>query len=313
MRLGLDAMGGDFAPSATVAGAVLACNELPDNITVVLFGNEDKISNELKKYSYPGKKLEIVHTTEVLEMGDHPAKAFQAKKDSSITVGFTHLKAGKIDAFASAGNTGAMMVGAMYAVKAIPGVLRPCISAPLPKLGLDKPTIVLDVGINSDCKPDVLYQYGTIGSLWAENFYGIKNPKVGLLNIGEENEKGNLLTKATHELMKDTREFNFIGNIESKVMFSDKVDVVVCDGFTGNIVLKLCESYYNISKDIGIDHPFFNGFNYEQQGGTPVLGVNAPIVIGHGISNDIAIKNLVAKSMNIVETGFIEKLKLAFK
>lgn len=313
MRLGLDAMGGDYAPVATVAGAVLACNELPDNITVVLFGNVDIIAEELKKYSYPKNKLEIVHTTQVLEMGDHPAKAFQTKKDSSITVGFDYLRDGKIDAFASAGNTGAMMVGAMYAVKAIPGVLRPCISAPLPKLNHDKPTIVLDVGINSDCKPDVLYQYGIIGSLWAENMYGISKPKVGLLNIGEEDEKGNLLTKATHELMKDSRDFNFIGNIESKAIFSDQVDIVVCDGFTGNIVLKLCESYYNISQGIGINHPFFDGFNYETQGGTPVLGVNAPIVIGHGISNDIAIKNMVAKSMNIVETGFIEKLKLAFK
>jgi len=159
----------------------------------------------------------------------------------------------------------------------------------------------------------VLYQYGIIGSLWVENLYQTVSPKVALLNIGEESEKGNLLTKAAHELMKDSSDFNFVGNAESKVVFTDKVDVVVCDGFTGNIILKLCESYYGISQKIQIEHPFFDGFNYETQGGTPVLGVNAPIVIGHGISNDLAIKNMIVQSMNIVDTGFIDKLKQAFK
>lgn len=312
MRIGIDAMGGDFAPDAVVKGAILSLNYLPKDVTIVLIGDNERIGSLLKSQSYNIEQIEVIHTSQVIEMFEHPAKAFAQKPDSSIAVGFKMLKAKEIDVFGSAGNTGAMMAGTMYTIKAIPGILRPCIMAPIPRLNFDTPNTVLDVGINSDCKPDVLYQYGILGSLYASNVYGIDNPRVALMNIGEEEGKGNLLTKAAHELMKDTADFNFIGNIEGNDLYNGKADVVVCDGFTGNIVLKLSESFYNIALKKNIVDSFFDGFNYENQGGTMVLGVNEPVLIAHGISNDFAIKNLILQAKNIVETKLVDQIKQAF-
>lgn len=312
MRIGIDAMGGDFAPDAVVKGAILSLNYLPKDVTIVLIGDNERIAPLLKSQSYNIEQIEVIHTSQVIEMFEHPAKAFAQKPDSSIAVGFKMLKAKEIDVFGSAGNTGAMMAGTMYTIKAIPGILRPCIMAPIPRLNFDTPNTVLDVGINSDCKPDVLYQYGILGSLYASNVYGIDNPRVGLMNIGEEEGKGNLLTKAAYDLMKDTNDFNFIGNIEGNDLYKGKADVVVCDGFTGNIVLKLSESFYNIAVKKDIVDSFFDGFNYENQGGTMVLGVNEPVLIAHGISNDFAIKNLILQARNIVETKLVDQIKQAF-
>jgi glycerol-3-phosphate acyltransferase PlsX len=312
MRIGIDAMGGDFAPDAIVKGAVLSLNFLPLDVKVVLLGDKDSISAVLKSQSCTSAQIEIIHTSQVIEMGDHPAKAFAQKPDSSIAVGFNMLKAKEIDVFASAGNTGAMMAGTMYTIKAIPGIQRPCIMAPIPRMNYDTPNTVLDVGINSDCKPEVLYQYGILGSLYAANVYGIQNPRVALMNIGEEEGKGNLISKATFELMKDTKEFNFIGNIEGNDLYKGKADVVVCDGFTGNIILKLSESFYNIAVKKNIVDSFFDKFNYENQGGTMVLGVNEPVLIAHGVSNDVAIKNLILQAKNIVETKLVDQIKQAF-
>jgi glycerol-3-phosphate acyltransferase PlsX len=245
-------------------------------------------------------------------MGDHPAKSFAKKQNSSIAVGFHMLHKGKIDGFASAGNTGAMLVGAMYTIKQIPGVIRPSISTVLPKEN-GKNAILLDVGINPDCRPDVLYQYAILGSIYAEFVYKIKNPRIGLLNIGSEEEKGNLLTKATHELMKGTDDFNFIGNIEGNEIFStDKVDVIVSDGFTGNVVLKQAESFYTLIQKRKIQDEYFEKFNFEIYGGTPILGVNAPVVIGHGISNDIAIKNMILHTDEVARAKITEKIKEVF-
>ena len=313
MRIGIDAMGGDFAPKSAVLGALKACEALAGKATVVLYGNAEQIEQIILQEGGTVSNLEIVPTTEVISMGDHPAKAFQHKTDSSITIGFRHLQSGKIDAFASAGNTGAMMVGTMYTIKAIPGIMRPSIATPVPKLSGNKNGTLLDVGLNSDCKPDVLYQYGILGNLFAKHFYEIEKPKVCLLNIGEEEEKGNLLTKATYELMKDCIHFNFAGNIESNDLFSDKADVIVCDGFTGNIVLKQVESFYSIAKQLNFNHPYIETFNYENHGGTPVLGVNAPIVIGHGASTVRAIKNMVIQTYTITESKLTEKIKQAFQ
>jgi len=313
MRIGIDAMGGDFAPTPAVIGAIAASIELQGLATVVLYGDSSKIEQILKEHNCNAANIEIVHTSEVIGMGDHPAKAFQHKQDSSITVGFKQLQNGIIDAFCSAGNTGAMMVGTMYTIKAIPGIMRPCVASPIPKISGAKNGTLLDVGLNSDCKPDVLYQYGILGNIYAKSYYGIENPKVCLLNIGEEEEKGNLLTKATFELMKDGVHFNFAGNIESNSLFTDKADVIVCDGFTGNIVLKQIESFYTIAQELGFSHPYIETFNYENHGGTPVLGVNAPIVIGHGASNDIAIKNMVLQTYRITESKLTEKIKQAFQ
>ena len=312
MRIGIDAMGGDFAPLEIVKGAVQASKELPQGVTIVLIGDQAQIEEIFKQEQYSGNNIEIVHAPENITMSDHPAKAFQTKTQSSIVVGFGMLAKGKIDSFASAGNTGAMMVGAMFMIKAIEGIIRPVISGPISRLNSDKPTTLLDVGLNADCKPEVLYQYGILGSIYANTVWNLENPKVGLLNIGEEEEKGNLLTKATHELMKGTSDFNFIGNVEGNDLMSGKADVIVCDGFSGNIVLKLVESLYTISVKRGHNDEYFNKFNYENEGGTPVLGINAPVLIGHGVSNANAVKNLVFTSIKIVETDLVGKIKQRF-
>ncbi|MFO7868588.1 MAG: phosphate acyltransferase PlsX [Bacteroidales bacterium] len=313
MRIGIDAMGGDFAPKQAVLGAVNAANNANCKCTIVLFGDAQQIDAILDTQEYPGNKIEVVHTTEVIGMGEHPAKSFQYKKDSSITIGFKHLYSGKIDAFTSAGNTGAMMVGTMYTIKSIPGIMRPCITSPIPKISGASHGVLLDVGLNSDCKPDVLYQYGILGDLFAKYYHEIEIPKVCLLNIGEEEEKGNLLTKATFELMKDGIHFDFHGNIESNELYTDKADVIVCDGFTGNIVLKQLESVYKITQHLQFSHPYLDLFNYENHGGTPVLGVNAPIVIGHGASNKIAFTNMILQTYHITNSDLTNKIKQAFQ
>ncbi|MEJ6793609.1 MAG: phosphate acyltransferase PlsX [Flavobacteriales bacterium] len=307
IRIGIDIMGGDFAPNKTIEGSILAAKDLGQNVQLVLIGDETKIINELKLKGFDSSSFEIVHAPEVIEMGDHPTKALVKKPQSSISVGFQLLKNNKIDGFASAGNTGAMFVGGYMSVKPIAGVLRPCISSILPKEdgGVN---VILDVGANADCKPDVLYQFGILGSLFAEHVCGIKNPKVGLLNIGEEETKGNMLTIAAHELMKDSADFDFIGNIESRDLFSEHSDVIVCDGFTGNVVLKQAEAVYELMKKRKINDEYFNRFNYENYGGTPILGLNKTVVIGHGISNEIAIKNMIVLTADVVEADLTNKI-----
>ena len=312
MKIGLDIMGGDFAPEATVLGGIAAYESLESDQHLVLIGNKDQALPFFKEKGFNPDKVEFIHTTEVIGMGEHPTKAITQKPDSSICVGFRMLKEGKIDSFASAGNTGAMLVGAMFSVKTIPGVIRPAISSIVPKLK-EGFGIMLDVGANADCKPDTLLQFGVLGSLFAENILGIKNPKIGLINIGEEEEKGNLLTQATYSLMKDTSMFNFIGNVEGRDLFNEKADVIVCDGFTGNVMLKLAETFYILTLKKGFKDEFFAKFNYEQYGGSPILGVNAPVIIGHGISPPEAIKNMILLSRDMVETKLIEKITSAFK
>jgi len=290
MRIGIDIMGGDFAPEATVLGAILAHKEMSSEERIVLIGDQEQIHAILKREKFDPENFDIVHASQVIDMNDHPAKAFTKKPDSTIAVGFSLLSKGEIDGFASAGNTGAMMVGAMYTVRVIPGVIRPVITAAIPKPD-GSFSILLDVGLNPDTKPDVLYQYAILGSIYAENVYNIKNPKVGLVNIGSEEEKGNLVTRSAFELMKESTDFNFIGNVEGNEFFvEDKADVIVCDGFVGNVILKQAEAFYTLIKKRKIYDEFFERFNFENYGGTPVLGVNKNVVIGHGISNDKAIK-----------------------
>jgi glycerol-3-phosphate acyltransferase PlsX len=311
MKIGIDAMGGDFAPDAAVSGAVLALKELPKTVRLVLIGDKDQIVPIIEKRGANPSDFDIVHTTDVIGMGEHPTKAYSQKPNSTIFLGFKMLKEGQLDAFASSGNTGAMLVGCMFTIKTIQGVIRPCITSVLPKFkgGFG---IILDVGSNADCKPDVLYQFGVLGSLYIKSVYGIENPKVGLMNIGEEEEKGNLICQATYPLMKDSKDFNFIGNVEGRDLFNDRADVIVCDGFTGNVILKEAEGFYYMIKKRGIKDEYFDRFNYENYGGTPVLGVNANVIIGHGISNDIASKNMILLSKNITEAKLSEKIKEAF-
>ncbi len=310
LRVGVDAMGGDYAPEAVVVGAIEAAGKLADDVRLVLFGDEAAIRALMVREGVPGDLFDIVPTTEVITMSDHPAQAFTKKPDSSLTVGFGHLKAGLIDGFASAGNTGAMLVGSMYTVRAIEGVIRPTISSHIPVVG-GRTALLLDVGLNIDCKPDVLDQYGMLGSIYAEKVLGIENPRVALLNIGEEKEKGNLAAKAAYEIMDGTAKYNFVGNIEGKHLFTGEVaDVIVCDGFVGNIVLKQAESMYDIIRRFGIpSNEFFDGMNYENIGGTPILGVNAAVTVGHGRSTPRAVCNMILQTERTVRSGFVQLIK----
>lgn len=313
LKIGVDAMGGDFAPEAAVQGAVLALEAIGPDSRIVLFGDEAKIKAVLEAEGCSAERFDIVATTEVIEMGDHPAKAFQAKADSSITVGFGYLAKGAINGFASAGSTGAMMVGSMYAVKPIEGVIRPTISSIVPTIA-GRPALLLDVGLNVDCKPEVLAQYGLIGSIYAEAVLGIGKPRVAVLNIGEEETKGNAQTKATYELLKEDGRINFVGNVEGSYIFTGQVaDVIVCDGFVGNTVLKMAEGLYRINKKLGGGNAFWDAMNYENVGGTPVLGVNAPVIIGHGISSARAIKSMILSTEQCIKADLTVKLQHAFK
>jgi len=306
-------MGGDFAPEAAVLGAILAHKDLSNDDRLVLIGDESQIKEILKKEKVSPANFDIVHSSQVIEMRDHPAKAFAKKPDSSIAKGYKLLASGEIDGFASAGSTGAMLVGAMLAIKVVPGIIRPVITAAIPKPD-GKFSLILDVGINPDTKPDVLYQYGVLGSLYAQHVYNITDPKVGLMNIGSEEEKGNLVVKSAHELMKDTSDFNFIGNVEANEIFTeDRVDVIVCDGFVGNVILKQAEAFYTLLKKRQIEDDYFERFNFESYGGTPILGVNKNIVIGHGISREVAVKNMILHTREVVEAKLSDKIKEAFK
>jgi glycerol-3-phosphate acyltransferase PlsX len=245
-------------------------------------------------------------------MGDNPAKALMKKPDSSIAVGFKWLASGKIDGFASAGNTGAMLVGAIYSIKVIPGIIRPAIAGYIP-VGDTKFNLLLDVGINPDCRPDVLYQYALLGSIYSKLILGNEEPRVSLLNIGEEEEKGNLVTKSAFDLMKETTDFKFVGNVEGHDLFSNKkADVIVCDGFVGNVVLKEAEAFYHLIKKRNITDTYFERFNFENYGGTPILGVNAPVIIGHGISNAKAIMNMILQTREVIGSNLCGKIKEAF-
>jgi glycerol-3-phosphate acyltransferase PlsX len=244
-------------------------------------------------------------------MHEHPTKALKEKQDSSIAVGFKMLANGEIDAFISAGNTGAMMVGALFSIKTIEGIIRPTIGAYIPRedgsLGL-----LLDVGLNADCKPENLNQFAILGSLFASQILKIENPKVGLVNLGEEEGKGNLLAQAAFPLLKENKQINFVGNIEGRDILINKADVMVCDGFTGNVVLKLAESIYDIVKRRNINDEHFNRFNFEAYGGVPVLGVAKPVIIGHGISGENAFKNMVNIACKMIETDLTGKMKHIF-
>ncbi|MCF8367158.1 MAG: phosphate acyltransferase PlsX, partial [Bacteroidales bacterium] len=292
MKIGLDVMGGDFAPEATIDGAILARETLSPADKISLIGKADIIHHLLTKKSAQHAWFDIVNAEQVVEMAEKPLKALTGKPDSSISIGFKMLKSKKLHAFCSAGNSGAMMVGSMYSVGSIPGVIRPTTIAHVPQEKGGE-SIILDIGTNPDTKPDVLYQFALLGSIYAREVLKIKNPRVGLLNIGHEEGKGNLLCQSAYQMMKDTTDFNFNGNIESRDLFKSKDDVIVCDGFTGNIILKQIEAMYRLLQKRNLMDDYIERFNYEIYGGSPVLGVNSAVVLGHGISNPAAIKNMI--------------------
>ncbi len=311
MNIGLDMMGGDFAPLEAAKGIHLYQAAYSDHAKLVLFGDEAQLAPLLAQENIATGNIEIVHAPQVIGMHEHPTKALKEKQQSSIAVGFHYLATGKIDAFISAGNTGAMLVGAMFSIKVIDGVLRPTISTVIPKEN-GMTGILLDVGLNADCKPENLNQFAILGSLYARHILGIANPRVSLLNVGEEEGKGNILAQAAYPLLKNNTQINFIGNTEGRDIFLDKADVTVCEGFTGNIVLKMAESVYDITHAKQIEHEFLDRFNFEYYGGTPVLGVSRPVIIGHGISQGRAFKNMIAVAAKMVETDLMSKMKASF-
>jgi len=311
MRIGLDVMGGDFAPDAIIEGAVDSLKHLSEGENVVLLGDEGSIYRKLSEMQIEPSLFEIVHTSQVIEMADHPAKAFSQKKNSSIAVGYGMLKSGMLDGFCSAGNTGAMLVGASYTVNVIPGVLRPALATVLPRVD-NRDSVILDIGLNPDCKPDVLLQYGILGSIYAKYVLNLDNPTVGLLNIGEEETKGTPAIKAAYELMKEHPGINFVGNIEGNALFLETMtDVIVCDGFVGNVILKLGEAFHQIYKSRNLKDDYFDRLDFETIGGTPIVGINANVVIGHGISKRKAIMNMVRQTRDVVHANLAQKIKEA--
>ena len=311
MRIGLDVMGGDFAPDSIIEGAIDSLEHLSINEKLVLIGDEPSILKKLSDANIKPARFEIVHTSQVIEMADHPAKAFSQKKDSSIAIGFGMLKNGELDGFCSAGNTGAMLVGASYTVNMIPGVLRPALVTVLPCVD-DRDSVILDVGLNPDCKPDVFLQYGILGSIYAKYVLGTDNPTVGLLNIGEEETKGTPAVKAAYELMKDYPGLNFAGNIEGNALFRETMtDVIVCDGFVGNVILKMGEAFHHLYKSRNLKDAYFDRLDWENIGGTPIVGINANVVIGHGISKRKAIMNMVLQTRGVVHANLAQKIKEA--
>jgi len=312
MNIGLDMMGGDFAPREAVKGVQLYLAEASSPAFLFLTGDETQLKELLQEYNISSSHAKVVHAPQVIGMHEHPTKALKEKQQSSIAIGFHLLATGKTDAFISAGNTGAMMVGALFSIKAIEGVQRPTIATIIPKEN-GKTGMLLDVGLNADCKPENLNQFAILGSLYAQHILGIHKPKVGLINIGEEEGKGNILAQAAYPLLKDNSEINFIGNIEGRDVLLDKADVMVCEGFTGNVILKFAESFYEITQEKNIHHEYFDRFNFENYGGTPVLGVAKPVVIGHGISQAKAFKNMIIVAQKMIETDLLGKMKASFQ
>lgn len=308
MKIGIDIMGGDFAPLEVIKGIQQYLQEKAEKAHLFLLGDEEQIMPLAKQHSLSTNDYTIVHAPQVIGMHEHPTKALKEKQKSSIAVGFYLLGNSEIDAFISAGNTGAMLVGSLYNLKPIEGVLRPTISTIIPKEN-GGTGLLLDVGLNSDCRPEQLNQFAIMGSVYAQNILGIDNPRVALLNIGEEEGKGNLLAQATYPMLKENEHINFVGNIEGRDLLLDKADVMVCDGFTGNIILKLAESLFEITQRKQINHEYFDRFNFENYGGTPVLGISKPVIIGHGISKGKSFKNMILVAQKMIEKDIMQKLQ----
>jgi phosphate acyltransferase len=311
MNIALDMMGGDFAPEELVKGVRDYLSEKPP-ATVSLIGDEQMLLPLLAQYGIAANACRMIPSTEVIGMNEHPLKALKGKPNSSIAIGFHLLSTGKVDAFISAGNTGAMLIGSLYTIKPIEGVLRPTIGTIVP-MENGSTGLLLDVGANADCKAEHLNQFAVLGSLYAKNILGIEKPRVGLINIGEEEGKGNVLAQATYPLLKENDQIHFIGNVEGRDVFLDHADVLVCEGFTGNVILKLAESLHGIMERQNIHTEYFDRFNFEEYGGTPVLGVNKPVIIGHGISRAKAYKNMLFLAQKMIETQLLEKMALSFK
>lgn len=324
MKIALDCMGGDNSPGANVKGAIDALNEIPD--TIYLFGKKELIEAEMNKFKYDKERLIVVDCTETINPEDHPVEAIRKKKDSSMVKAITSVFDKTCDAIISSGNTGALLVGSLLILKRIEGVDRPAVAPLLPSK--TTPFVLIDGGTNADVRPKNLLQFGIMGSILMENIEGISTPRVGIANIGIEKEKGNELAKAGYELLEESN-LNFVGNIEGNEILNGKTDVLVTDGFTGNIILKLIEgntkTIFSLIKE-GIKNggiltkiggmllkPFFNEFknryDANKVGGAPIIGVNGISIKAHGSSNDEAFKNAIFLAKKFHEKEIIQKIK----
>jgi len=323
MRIAVDALGGDFAPKEVIKGAVLACSEL-SSCEIVLVGDEAIIKQELTHYP-PQKNISIVHAPENIEMSEHPLQAIRQKKNASINVGLQLVLDGKAGGFVSAGNTGAVMASALFTLGRVKGIERPAIATVFPTKKSN--AVVLDVGANADCRPSHLVQFAQMGRLYAQCVLGKANPSVGLLSIGEEDEKGNELTTATNAILRKRPELNFVGNAEGKDIIEGFADVIVCDGFVGNVVLKLAEGLFSTLKNelvkgvkknplamlgilfvLPVLKTFKKKFDYEEYGGAPLVGVDGICIITHGRAKAKAIKNAIRAAKVAAEHKFVEGL-----
>lgn len=324
-RVVLDCMGGDNAPFEIVKGGIEAINA-SDEITLILVGNQASIESELSKYTYDKDRVKIVHTTEVIEMAEPPVKAIRSKKDSSIVVGMKMVKAGEADAFVSAGSTGAILVGGQLLVGRLKGIERPPLA---PLIPTDKGvSLLIDCGANVDARPSHLLQFAKMGSIYMENIVGIKNPRVGIVNIGAEEEKGNALVKETFPLLKECKDINFIGSVEARDIPSGACDVIVCEAFVGNVILKTFEGVgslflhkmkgaltSSIKTKIGALlikgklKEALGNFDLSDYGGAPLLGLNGLVVKTHGSSKSIEVKNSILQCVTFSKQGINEKIK----
>lgn len=330
MKIALDAMGGDYGPVETVRGAISALDEIKGIKKIYLVGKKEEIEKELAKYKYDKDKIEVYPATEVIGMDEDPVVAVRNKKDSSMNITLDLVKKEIAQASVSAGNTGALITASQLKLKRIPGILRPCIATVFPKE--NGKMIVLDVGANSDCKPEFLSQFAILGSKYAEIILNIKNPKVALLNIGSEPGKGNELTRESYNLLLEEKNVEFIGNIEPNYLLNSDVDVVVTDGYTGNILLKATEGTAKfiiefLKKEIGksfvakigalLLKPIFKelkkNMDSSEYGGAIFIGLNHISVKAHGSSDSKAIKNAVKAACKFIEADFIEKIKEEIK
>ncbi len=311
MDIALDMMGGDFAPVELVKAVRDYISEnTPARLSLI--GDESQLKELLDQHQVASTTYRIIPSTEIIGMHEHPLKALKEKPNSSIAIGFGLLASGKTDAFISAGNTGAMLIGSLFTIKPIEGIQRPTIGTIVP-MENGSTGLLLDVGANADCKAEHLDQFAVLGSLYAQYILGIEKPRVGLINIGEEEGKGNVLAQATYPLLKANEQIHFIGNVEGRDVFLDRADVLVCEGFTGNVILKLAESLHGIMERQNVHTEYFDRFNFEDYGGTPVLGVNKPVIIGHGISRAKAYKNMLVLAQKMISTRLLEKMASAFK
>ncbi|MBM3164465.1 MAG: phosphate acyltransferase PlsX [Bacteroidetes bacterium] len=312
MKIGLDVSAGDFAPRVNLEAAIQIRQNVGEGLALYLFGKKNEILHELEILRAKSSEFTVVDCNDCISMDDHPIQALRQKPHSSMAIGLDYLKEGKIDAFASTGNTGAMMVGAIYKLNMVPGIIRPCISTLIPCIN-GQQTVLLDVGSNADCRVDVLVQFAELGAVYAQTILGIETPKIGLVNIGKEESKGNLVSQAAFKALKELRNINFVGNVEGRELFLNEVDVLVCDGFTGNIILKQAEGFYNLLKQRGIKDDYFEQFNYENYGGTPILGIKGNAIIGHGSSNANAVYSMLMHAYQVASHRLADRITNAIK